>query len=122
MGLSTYVAVRVSHSKLVLVRQTKSDSNTPMNEKFTLPGKGLPVPHPGARPGEGAQGRAPGGPVLVLGSRQGTAQKRDMGILLQAQHLLGDCRGGDPGGPLDALVTETSDWDMERHLTGGEGA
>lgn len=50
-----------------------------MREQFTLSGIGLPGPRPGARPGEGAQGRASGGLALVHGARPGTARKGDMG-------------------------------------------
>lgn len=48
-------------------------------EQFTLPGIGLPGPRPGARPGEGARGRASGGRALVHGARPGTARRGDMG-------------------------------------------
>ena len=46
--------------------------------KCTRPG-GLPGPHPGARPGVGARGRAPGGQALAHGARPGPARTGYMG-------------------------------------------
>lgn len=82
-------------------------------EQFTLPVTGLPAPRPGARAGEGARGRAPGGP----------AQPGDMGPPSAGGALGVGCslcwaRCQDPGGPIPSY----RDWDMERNLSGGEGA
>lgn len=53
--------------------QTKSDSNDPYGRvakgTVNLTGIGVPGPHPGARPGEGARGRASSGQALACGAR-----------------------------------------------------
>ncbi len=75
---------RISQGKLVLGEGSdKGQFRRPLMEKLnkhtcTLLG-GVPGPHPGARPGEGACRWVPGGQAFTQGAHLGTAWNRDMG-------------------------------------------
>lgn len=80
---------------------------------------------PGGKPGEGVPRRMPGGQALTHGAWAGAARRRDMGspsrrLTTHRRHckVRVTTKGRDPGDQSPA--TETCDWGMEHHLSGGK--
>ena len=57
---------------------SKTSMTKHKNKDLCTRPRGLPGPHPGARPGEGRQ--APGGWAYAHGVRSGSARRNDMGL------------------------------------------